>query len=88
MIVVRLITHRKNIRNAMGAAAGAGEFYKATITILVESSAIFFLGFLLYLGTWAAKSFIQYIFLQILAQTQVRTFFVISWRTNILDTIV
>ena len=78
MIVTRLILHRRNIQNAMGAAAGAGELYKTTVTILVESSALFFLSGLLYLGTWAAKSFIQYIFLQILAQTQVRTVFEFS----------
>jgi hypothetical protein len=73
MIVVRLVLHRRNIRNVMGATAGAGELYKATITILVESSALFVVNYLLFIGTWATKSFIQYIFLQMLAQTQVRT---------------
>ena len=75
MIVTRLVLHRRNMRNAMGAAAGAGELYKATITILVESSAIYVISFLLYFGTWATRGFIQYLFLQMLTQTQVRTVF-------------
>ena len=75
MIVIRLVLHRRNIRNAMGAAASAGELYKATVTILVESSALFVIAFLLFLGTWAARSFVQYIFLQILGQIQVRIIF-------------
>ena len=53
-------------------AAGAGELYKAIVTILIESFALFFISFLLFLGTWATRSFIQYTFLQILAQTEVR----------------
>ena len=75
IIVVRLILHRRNVRNAMGAAAGAGELYKATVTIIVESSALLSVNFLLFIGTWATRSFIQYLFLQTLAQIEVRTVF-------------
>ena len=58
----------------MGTTAGVGGLYKTAITILIESSALFAVSFLMYVGPWATKSFLQYIFLQILAQTQVRVF--------------
>ena len=83
MIVVRLVLHRRNIRNAMGAAASAGELYKYTMTILVESYALFSINFLLFLGMWATGSSIQYIFLQTLAQSQVHTVLKISRRSTI-----
>ena len=75
MLVTRLTLHKRNIRNAMGASSGAGELYKTTVSILIESSAIFFIGLVLFLATWATRSPAQYIFLQILAQIQVRTIF-------------
>lgn len=71
MITVRLTIHGRNIRNAMGDAAGTGGLYKATVAIIVESYALFAVVVLLFMGTWAAKSFVQYIFLQILAQMEV-----------------
>ena len=72
MIIIRLTLHKRNVRDAMGAAAGAGGLYKAIITVLVESSALWVVCFILYVGPWAAKSFVQYIFLQVFAQIQVR----------------
>ena len=76
MIITRLVLHRKNIRNAMGTTAGVGGLYKTAITILIESSALFAVSFLMYVGPWATKSPFQYLFLQILAQTQVRVFLI------------
>jgi hypothetical protein len=75
MITTRLARHRRNIQNAMGSAAGSGGLYTATITILVESYALNGLVGLLYIGTWAANSYVQYIFLQLLVQTEVRAGF-------------
>ena len=75
MITARLTMHKRNIQNAMGAAAGVGGLYTATITVIVESYALNAVVAMLYIGTWAAKSYVQYIFLQILAQTQVRAVF-------------
>jgi len=73
MITARLTIHGRKIRDAMGDAAGTGVLYKATVAIIVESYALFAVAVLLFLGTWAVKSFVQYIFLQILAQMEVRT---------------
>jgi len=72
MIVARLVLHSKNIRAAMGAPAGIGGLYKTTITVLVESSALYAVSSLLVI--WDAGSRIAYIFLPILAETQVRAF--------------
>jgi len=80
MIITRLVLHRKNIRDAMGTTAGVGGLYKAVITILVESAALYAVTFLMYVGPWATKSSLQYIFLQILAQTQVIAPFLITLR--------
>jgi hypothetical protein len=75
MIIARLVLHRKNIRNAMGATAGVGGLYKTVITIFIESYAISTISSLLFIGPWLAKSPVQYIFLQINAQTQVGAIF-------------
>ena len=72
MIVARLIWHRRNIRKAVDSTVSAGGLYKTAITILVESSALYAVSFLLFIGMWGARNPIQYTFLQILAQTQVR----------------
>jgi hypothetical protein len=72
MVVIRLILHRRNIQKVMGGVAGADTSYKAAVTILVESSALYTTSCLLYAGPWAAKSSLQFIFLQIFAQAQVR----------------
>ena len=71
MITTRLTMHGRNIRNAMGDAAGTGGLYKATVAIIIESYALSAVVFLVFMGTWAAKSYVQYIFLQILAQMEV-----------------
>ena len=72
MIIARLILHSKNIRNAMGTAAGALRLHKAIITMLVESAALCAVTFLIFIGTWASRNPAQFIFLPALAQVQVR----------------
>ena len=79
MIVTRLILHRKKIRISMGATAGVAKLYKAAVTMLVESCALYVVTFLLFVGAWASGSILQYFFLQIFAQTQVRAVFESSW---------
>ena len=74
MIVVRLVWHNRNIRSAMGATHGASGLYKTIITILVESCALYTVGFVLYLGPWDASSPIQLIFYSVFTDTQVRVF--------------
>ena len=71
MIVVRLIVHRRNARRAISIADSAGGLYTTIITIIIESYGISAISSLLYIGAWAANSFIQYVFLQILVQAEV-----------------
>ena len=72
MIVTRLILQRRNLRNIMGTTGGVGGLYKTAATILVESSALYALSFILWVGAWANGSFLQFTFLQVVAQAQVR----------------
>ena len=76
MIITRLVMHRNNIRNAMGAAASVGGFYVTALTIFIKSSVLYAVSFLLYIGTLAAESPLEYPFMQILVQTQVHP---VSW---------
>ena len=84
MIVTQLIRHSRNIRSAMGGPRGAGGLYKTIITVLVESSALYAVNSLLFVGPWGAKSHVADIFLPILAETQVRAAFTSTYRTTIL----
>lgn len=73
MIVAKLVLHNRNIRNALGTQASG--LYKAVITVLIESSAIYAITSLLFFGPWVAKNNASDIFLPILAQAQVRFYF-------------
>lgn len=75
MIVARLILHGRNLRDAMGTPVRASGLYKAVITILVESSSIYAITSILFIGPWAAKNRASDIFLPILAEVQVRSVF-------------
>ena len=77
MIVTRLVWHRRNIRNAMGTSAGVGQLYRAIITILVESAALYAVSFLLFLVPWAADSWVDKTFWLILFEVQVRAAFTV-----------
>ena len=74
MIVMRLVLRSRNIRNAMGAPAITTGLYKAALTMLVESSALYAVSFLLFIVPWAADSTVSGIFFPILADIQVCTF--------------
>ena len=72
MIVVRLVMHSKNIRNAMGAqATGATGLYKTIATVLIESSALYTISYLLFIGPWGSTNYAEYVFFPALAQIQV-----------------
>ncbi|KAF9652147.1 hypothetical protein BDM02DRAFT_3183873 [Thelephora ganbajun] len=71
MIVTRLVLHSRKILNTMGAPAGAGGLYKAIVTMLIESSALYAVSSILFIGPWGANSHVADIFLPILAETQV-----------------
>jgi hypothetical protein len=73
MILVRLIWHIKNIRNALGAQDTASGMCRTIATIFVESYALYAVTFVLYIGTIGTSSASQYFFSKIIIQTQVRS---------------
>ena len=75
MLITRLVLHSKDIRCVMGYQDGASGLYKATITTLVESGALYAASFVLLVGPWASGSVAQYITFQITSEIQVRTVF-------------
>ena len=70
VIVVRLILHARNTRNALG-ITGIGGLCKAIIAMLVESCALYALSSLLVIGPLGAENYASNTFLTILGQTQV-----------------
>jgi hypothetical protein len=85
MIIARLALHSRNIRNAIGASSGAGGLYTALITMLVESSALYAICYLLYMIPTAAGSYVGYIFSPVLGQVQVRAAFTFPRRITIFE---
>ena len=73
MIVIRLILHTRNIRNAMG-IGGIGGLCKAISTMLIESCALYAVTSLLVIIPLAIQNYAMDIFFPILAETQVRAF--------------
>lgn len=71
MIVARLILHSKNLQSAMGTTAKTGGLYKAIVTMLVESCALYAITYLLFMAPWSAGSFVGNAFFPILAEVQV-----------------
>ena len=88
MIIVRLVMHSRNVRKATGAPEGAGGLYKAIVTVLVESCALYAVGFLLYIGVWSVGNALVYVFFPILLETQVRIVLKFSWHATIFRSIV
>ena len=70
MIVIRLILHTRNIRNAMG-ISGIGGMCKAVATMLIESCALYAVISLLVIIPLAIQNYIMDIFFPVLAETQV-----------------
>lgn len=81
MIITRLVLHNMAIRVAPETPAGAIWTYKAIVTMLVESFALRAGSFLLFIGTWASGSGVEYLFFPILAATEVCTAFPCSCDT-------
>ena len=75
MITSRLILHSRSLKNAMGPSATINGVYKTILTVLVESFALYTVNFLLFIGTWSAKSAFVYTFFPILVETQVSFFY-------------
>jgi hypothetical protein len=87
MIIARLALHSRNIRNAIGVSSGPGGLYTAIITMLVESSALNAIGYLLSIIPDALDSDITYIFSPLLGHMQVRSVFAISRYTAIVQSL-
>ena len=73
MIVIRLILHTRRIRGSIG-INGIGGFCRATVTMLIESSALYAVSSLLVLGPWGVGNGASDIFIPILYEIQVRAF--------------
>jgi hypothetical protein len=56
MIVTRLFLLNRNLRKAMNAPVRIKGLYRAIVTSLIESCALYSVAFLLFIGTWAAGS--------------------------------
>lgn len=74
MISVRLLLHSRNIRSAMGSGSGTSSLYRTIATMLIESSALYAITSLLFIGPYAANNYASDIFLPILAEVQVGVF--------------
>lgn len=73
MIIARLVLLSRELQKAMNAPFRLSGLYKAVITVVSESSALYAVSFLLFIGTWAAEDPAEYFFFPVLSQTQVRT---------------
>lgn len=78
MIIARLVLHSRSVKNAMGPSDTTNRVYKTVVTVLVESFALYTVGFLLFIGTWSARSYLVYTFFPVLVETQVRAVFKFS----------
>ena len=83
MIITRLILVTRDVRKSMNTPFKFSGMYKGVITILCESSALYVISFLLWIGAWAIKSPSEYFFFPNLAQTQVRCLRAISARSRL-----
>ena len=54
MLIMRLVLHSKHVRSIMGAQDGPGGLYKAIVTMLVDSDALYDASFALFVGPWAS----------------------------------
>ncbi|KAF5364389.1 hypothetical protein D9757_011898 [Collybiopsis confluens] len=70
LISVQLILHQRHFKDN-NLVHGRGLSYSAIVTMLVESSALYSIFSLLFLGTYASGSSASALFLPILAQTQI-----------------
>jgi hypothetical protein len=72
MVIARLVLHSRSLKSALGPLASTNGLYKTILTMLVESFALYTVSFLLFIGSWSAKSYLVYTFFPILVETQVR----------------
>ena len=87
MIVARLVLHSRDIRAILGAPlSGTSGLYKTTITMLIESCALFAVNSLLVIGLLFTNNHAANTFLAILAIIQVRVYPVAAVLTRVILT--
>jgi len=72
MIVIRLVLHNRSIRTDTGTPAGTSGLYKAIVTMLIESSALYAVISLLVIVLLVTGNHVADTFFPILAEVQVR----------------
>lgn len=80
MIVTRLILHTRKLRSAAGGSARTAGLYRAVISMFVDSSALYAVAFILFIGPWSVGSWATDVFFPILAAAQVIAPFLITLR--------
>ena len=75
MIITRLVLHNMAVRITPETPTGATRIYKTIVTMLIESFALRAGSILLFIGTWASGSSVEYLFFPVLAATEVCTTF-------------
>ena len=76
MIVVRLVLHNRDIQRAMGVPAATNGLYKAIVTMLIESCALYAVALLLYLALDATNNPATFLFSLLGTGAQVRDVFI------------
>ena len=71
MIIARLVVHNRKLRSSMGNRATTSGLYNSIITMFIESSALYAVSFLLFIGPWGSGNPAANVFSPILAETQV-----------------
>ena len=72
MIVIRLVLHKRNTRNALGTAYKSDGLYNTVVTMLIESCAISAVTYVLYIAVLVTKNPNQLTFYPLLIMAQVR----------------
>ena len=71
LISARLLYHRRKLQQTLGSTGTANSPYFSIVAMLVESSALYAVFSILFIGPYAANNYASDIFLPILSQTQV-----------------
>lgn len=80
MIITRLVLHNMAVRITPETPTGAARIYKTIVTMLIESFALRAGSILLFIGTWASGSSVEYLFFPVLAATEVIAPFLVILR--------
>ena len=75
MIVIRLVLHKRNTRNAIGTEYKSDGLYNTVVTMLIESCAISTVTYVLYIAVLIPGNSAQVMFYPLLIMAQVRAVF-------------